>query len=108
MLGKKGEKIARIYLERLKYKFITANFRTRWGEIDLIMKKNNQVVFVEVKTRTVGNIIAPNYMLSEHKLRRLERAVDIYTRQNNVKDWRFMLVSITKNKNRFFLKMTDL
>lgn len=51
-LGEKGEYYARLYLEKKGFEFIRANYETRYGEIDLIMQENDEIVFVEVKTRT--------------------------------------------------------
>ncbi len=51
--GARGEYLARKFLESKGYVFIRANFRTQHGEIDLIMQENDEIVFVEVKTRTL-------------------------------------------------------
>lgn len=50
-VGSHYETLARDYLTRQGYRFITANFNTRLGEIDLIMKDGHTFVFVEVKYR---------------------------------------------------------
>ena len=50
--GEKGEYLARLFLEEKGYVFIRANFRAEGGEIDLIMQENDEIVFIEVKTRT--------------------------------------------------------
>ena len=51
-LGNIGEKIAYMYLKILGFEIIKCNFRCKYGEIDLIAKKNKTIHFVEVKTRT--------------------------------------------------------
>ena len=51
--GNRGEYLARLFLEEKGFVFIRANYRTKHGEIDLIMQENDEIVFVEVKTRTV-------------------------------------------------------
>ncbi len=48
-LGKKGEDLACDYLKKSKYKVIERNFRTKFGEIDIVAKKKKQLIFVEVK-----------------------------------------------------------
>ncbi|MBR2615524.1 MAG: YraN family protein [Clostridia bacterium] len=50
--GARGEYLARLFLEKKGYLFIRAGFTTKYGEIDLIMQENDELVFVEVKTRT--------------------------------------------------------
>jgi putative endonuclease len=51
LLGRLGEETARKYLEEKGFVFEEANFRTKNGEIDLIMLDGKQLVFIEVKTR---------------------------------------------------------
>ena len=51
-LGQEGEKIAIKYLQRLGYTIIEENFRCKSGEIDIIAKEDNEIIFIEVKTRT--------------------------------------------------------
>ncbi len=50
--GDRGEYLARLFLEKKGYTFIRANYKTKYGEIDLILQENDVIVFVEVKTRT--------------------------------------------------------
>ncbi|MBA4148105.1 MAG: YraN family protein [Verrucomicrobia bacterium] len=50
--GALGEKAARKHLQKSGFKFLTANFRSKRGEIDLIFRDDDCLVFVEVKTRS--------------------------------------------------------
>lgn len=50
--GDRGEYLAKIFLEQKGFVFIRANYRCKYGEIDLIMQENDEIVFIEVKTRT--------------------------------------------------------
>ena len=50
-LGDRGEERARRYLEGKGYVFVAANWRCPAGELDLVMRDGDEVVFVEVKTR---------------------------------------------------------
>jgi len=60
--GKKGEELARAYLEKLGYKIIECNKRfSRFCEIDIIALDKNTLVFVEVKTRTTEAITKGKY-----------------------------------------------
>ena len=51
LTGREGEARAADYLRKQKYEVIGANYRCRFGELDLIAKKRELVVFVEVKLR---------------------------------------------------------
>jgi len=53
-LGRLGEQLAAIHLERLRFTVLARNVRTRRGEIDLIAFDGRTLVFAEVKTRRVG------------------------------------------------------
>ena len=50
--GKIGEEIARRYLVLIGMKIICSNYKTKFGEIDIIAKVENKIVFIEVKSRT--------------------------------------------------------
>jgi putative endonuclease len=53
-LGRLGEDLALEHFERLGFKVLERNYRTRYGELDLIVCDDATIVFVEVKTRRVG------------------------------------------------------
>ena len=53
-VGQRGERVACRYLKRRGFTHIVSNWRCRYGEIDLVMEKGSELVFVEVKTRIVG------------------------------------------------------
>jgi len=52
-LAATGERLALEHLQRLGYRLLEANHRTRWGELDLIVYDDRSLVFVEVKTRRI-------------------------------------------------------
>ncbi|MCI4462710.1 MAG: YraN family protein [Caldisericum sp.] len=51
-MGKEGEDIGARYLQNNGFKIVERNFRTPFGEIDIIARKGKKLYFVEVKTRT--------------------------------------------------------
>jgi putative endonuclease len=54
-LGRRGEQLAAEHLERLGYRIVARNYRTRLGELDLVACDDEQLVFCEVKTRRAGS-----------------------------------------------------
>lgn len=70
-LGEWGEAEAQRYLETMGYVFIKKNFRVPEGEIDLVMRDGEMVVFVEVKTRTSDTYGSPEESVSKLKRQRL-------------------------------------
>ncbi|MBE6054830.1 MAG: YraN family protein [Clostridium sartagoforme] len=50
-IGNYGENLALNYIKKQNYKFLCSNFRSREGEIDLIFKDSEVIVFIEVKSR---------------------------------------------------------
>ena len=81
-LGQKGEQIATVFLLKNNYQIITKNFRTKFGEIDIIAKDSDVLVFVEVKTRTSTSFGLPYEAVNKAKLRQIAKAGDIYLMQN--------------------------
>ena len=54
-LGRLGERLAAEHLERLGYRIVARNYRTRFGELDLVVTDDEVLVFCEVKTRHAGS-----------------------------------------------------
>ena len=78
--GELGERAAKKHLRRQGLKFLTANFRTDRGEIDLVMRDQDCLVFVEVKTRSSEEWIRPAAAVNAQRRRRLTRAALDYLR----------------------------
>ena len=53
-LGRRGEELAAEHFERLGYEVLARRHRTRFGELDLVVRDGGALVFVEVKTRRPG------------------------------------------------------
>jgi putative endonuclease len=54
-LGRLGERLAAEHFERLGYRVVARNHRTRFGELDLVVADDDMLVFCEVKTRRAGS-----------------------------------------------------
>jgi putative endonuclease len=78
--GKLGERAAKRHLRQRGLKFLTANFRSEHGEIDLVFRDGDCLVFVEVKTRSSEDWTRPAAAVDAHKRRRLSRTALDYLR----------------------------
>jgi putative endonuclease len=78
--GRAGERAAKKHLQARGLKFLTANFRTERGEIDLIFREDECLVFVEVKARTKGGWTRPAAAVNSQKRLRLTRCAFDYLR----------------------------
>jgi putative endonuclease len=76
--GRLGEAAARRHLRRRGLKFLTANFRSPRGEIDLIFRDADCLVFVEVKTRSTEEWVRPAAAVDSRKRRLLSRTAMDY------------------------------
>lgn len=76
--GKIGEDLAVRYLQQRNYKIIERNFECRQGEIDIIAIDKNELVFIEVKTRTSIKYGKPAEAVNQIKQKHLIKAVKYY------------------------------
>jgi putative endonuclease len=97
-LGAAGERHARGHLERLGYQFIAANWRCKAGELDLIMREGDVVVFVEVKTRRGARLGMAEESISAAQGTRLLLAAQMFLAAHPALAdlfWRVDLVALT-------------
>ncbi len=92
-IGKLGEEIAERYLRNKGFTIIGRNFLRKWGEIDIICKKEDIVHFVEVKTvsqRTFSQSSSDEYRpednLHQSKATRLKRVIETYIDENDLEE----------------------
>ena len=78
LLGHWGEATAAAYLRRRGYEILACNFRSRFGEIDLIARKKNYVVFCEVKTRKDASFAQALEFVDRRKQDKLRLTAELY------------------------------
>ena len=74
LTGRRAEDEACRYLEGLGFALLERNHRTRWSEIDIIARKKDLILFVEVRSRTGETFGIPEESLNHRKINRLARA----------------------------------
>ncbi len=72
-IGGSGEEVAARYLAARGYKVLARNYSTKWGELDLVVKMNDRIVFVEVKSKQGNRYGSPWEMVNRNKLERVRR-----------------------------------
>ncbi|MCX7589841.1 MAG: YraN family protein [Patescibacteria group bacterium] len=110
-LGKLGEDIACNFLKSKGYKIISRNFKKPFGEIDIITKKNNILIFFEVKTLKENKIgFCPEDQMTQRKIKRLKKICQYFVLNNSelIHDkygWQIDLIAIyINNKNNYTIK----
>jgi putative endonuclease len=113
-LGDIGENIACVFLEKHGFEIIERNYLRKWGEIDIVAKKNNILHFVEVKSVSRPNVPfgtgghhKETYRAEENlhpqKLKRLARAMQTYVLEKRLDlEWQLDLITVRideKNRN---------
>ena len=94
--GQLGEAAAKRHLKRAGLKFLTANFRTKSSEIDLVFRDGDCLVFVEVKARSEGGWTRPAAAVDQRKRGLLSQAAKEYLRRlsNPETKFRFDIIEV--------------
>lgn len=100
--GKLGEDIASDYLNKKGYKLLHRNYRFGKTEIDLICETPEEVVFVEVKTRTSDQMAYPERAVGKAKQKNIRFAATNFLEEYEIfKPARFDIVAVIKNEKKF-------
>jgi putative endonuclease len=100
-LGKKGEKLAIDFLIENDYKILEKNYRYLKAEVDIIARKKDVLVVVEVKTRSSDYFGNPQDFITPKKIKLLVSAIDYYVVQRDLDvEVRFDIIAIIHQKNK--------
>ena len=101
-LGFQGEKLARKFLKKLGYRHVTSNYQIQKGEIDLIMRDGQTVVFVEVKTRRDEQFVSSENVINFHKQRHIEAVAHYFIHTHELHDLpcRFDTVAVVMSDSK--------
>ena len=83
-LGHEGEAIAVDYLKKKGYAIRALNWRHRQYELDIVAQSGNELVIVEVKSRSVNHLVFPEEAVSKRKIRHLVSGADAYIKMNDI------------------------
>ena len=99
--GMMGENAAAEYYQGCGYTIVARNYRTRQGEIDLIIANNGLLVFAEVKARSEGSIAMPREWVDARKQQRIVLAAKAYLQKYELSEplMRFDVVEVYFEKD---------
>ncbi len=103
--GRSGEDVAARTLQDKGYTILERNFGSKFGEIDIIAKDKNTLVFVEVKAKTGIAFGSPEEMVGRGKLQRIRNMATIYMNGTSV-SCRIDVVAIVLGDNNEVVRLT--
>ncbi len=83
-IGQNAERQAEIFLQRRGLKLLERNYRSRFGEIDLIMRERDALIFVEVRSRQLNNFGTPAITITYQKQQKLLKTAQIYLQRHDL------------------------
>ena len=93
-IGKWGEDTAVEYLTQREYEIVARNVRTPYGEIDIVAKQGDVIIFVEVKARTSNTMGLPEEAITPRKREHMLAAADHYAAEHEIDHWQIDVVAI--------------
>ncbi|MDA8083181.1 MAG: YraN family protein [Nitrospiraceae bacterium] len=95
IIGKQGEAAALAFLRKSGYHIIATNYKTCFGEVDIIAKEKNVTIFVEVKSRSGSAFGHPFEAVTPKKQEKIRKVALFYMKQKKVEiPVRFDVLSI--------------
>ena len=108
LFGLAGEDLATSYLKKNKYKILERNYTVKLGEIDIIAKDKDEIVFVEVKRRKNDDFGRPSENVDYKKQKKITAVAEFYMSKNEIESYtRFDVIEIVGDeishiKNAFY------
>jgi putative endonuclease len=94
-VGRWGEQTAAEYLEKQGYQILERNFRTQHGEVDIIARQENVLVFVEVKARSSNRFGYPEHSVTPRKKMHILSAAEKYILEHpEFQTWRVDVIAV--------------
>lgn len=107
-LGRDGEAAARDFLIRQGYTVLHSNWHWHHYELDIVALKDNEIIVVEVKTRSEDFLVSPEEAVDNKKIRRIVAAADAYVRYFNLDcPVRFDIITLIKSGGGYKIEHLD-
>ncbi|MBD3272750.1 YraN family protein [Candidatus Dependentiae bacterium] len=107
-LGNSGEKAIQKFLEKNKFKIIASNYKSKWGEIDIIAQKKDLISFIEVKTRKTA-YFPISQVVNYTKQQKIIKTAKMYIQRHNIynKICRFDVATVLLSGNSFDIEYIE-
>jgi putative endonuclease len=93
-VGKWGEDAVAAYLASRGYEIVARNARTPYGEIDIIAKQDDILIFVEVKTLTLSKNFFPEHNITTRKREHMLAAGEYYAAEHAIDHWQIDVIAV--------------
>ncbi len=94
-LGTKGEKLAVTFLKKKEYQILETNYRHLKNEVDIIAQFQNQLIAIEVKTRSTRDFGDPQEFVKPSQIKSIIAATNAYVEQKDIElEVRFDVIAI--------------
>lgn len=104
-LGKKGEELAISFLEKKGFVIVDKNWRLRKAEVDIIARKEDLLIAVEVKTRSTIDFGSPQDFVNPKKIKLLVAAIDNYVCERELDvQVRFDIIAVVYKNSQFSIE----
>ncbi|MEA1967968.1 MAG: YraN family protein [Thermodesulfobacteriota bacterium] len=109
IFGKKAEDAACLFLDKLGFKILERNYRTRAAEIDIIAQHGDFLVFIEVKARQGLQKGTPGEAVNFSKQKKISLGAAYYLKEKKIDNVRvrFDVVAICSNNGRFAIELIE-
>ena len=101
--GRMAEDMALRYLQKHDLTLLTRNFRSRFGEIDLIMQEKNTIIFIEVRARKNNAFLHPAETIDRTKRNKIRKTSQVFMQKTsawNHFNWRFDVITLVGGNAR--------
>ncbi|MBQ7373956.1 MAG: YraN family protein [Clostridia bacterium] len=98
LYGKIGEDLVVKYLKKLGYRLVKRNFTTPFGEADVIVEKDGEIVFVEVKARNNDAFGEPKDAVGYKKQEKYRKIASYYGQKYGEKQMSFAVAEVTRKE----------
>jgi len=100
IIGKSGEDRVTLYLRKKGFEILKRNYQCKFGEIDIIAKNSELIIFVEVKTRKKGSLVSAGESVDSFKQQRITlTANDFLSKTDYNLQPRFDVAEVTTEEN---------